>query len=205
MPLVTKPVGCAATLLEHTFLSPAQRAQDEQSRRTQAHRSEALRIGPQCVGQHQGLTPVILGPATVWRSRSDQAVWDGSHTPRTPARVTSLPWRHGAPQWPRRPGWARRLTPRATRMPTVPDWFHHAGPHAHRHGGVAGRGSPPGGSGRPNQSPQTLGARCSPPATNRYGGWTRRCDHPALLLSLGAPMVSAQPWTGAHGATSSKR
>ena len=30
-------------------------------------------------------------------------------------------------------------------------------------------------------------------------------DHPALLLSLGAPMVSAQPCTGAHGATSYKR
>ena len=61
MQLVTKPIGCAAKLLEHTFLSPAQLAQDEQSRRTQAHRSEALRIGPQCVGQHQGITPVILG------------------------------------------------------------------------------------------------------------------------------------------------
>ena len=61
MQLVTKPVGCAAKLLEHTVLSPAQLAQDEQSRRPQAHRSEALRIGPKGVGQHQGITPVILG------------------------------------------------------------------------------------------------------------------------------------------------
>jgi hypothetical protein len=50
MPLVTKPIGGAAKLLQHTFRSPAQLAQDEQIRRTQAHRSEALRIGPQCVG-----------------------------------------------------------------------------------------------------------------------------------------------------------
>ncbi len=61
MQLVTKPIGCTAKLLEQTFLSPAQLAQDEQIRRTQAHRSEALRIGPKCVGQHQGITPVILG------------------------------------------------------------------------------------------------------------------------------------------------
>ncbi len=72
----------------------------------------------------------------------------------------------------------------------MPDWFHHAGPHAHRHGGVVGRGSPPGGSGRPNQSPQTIGARCSPPATNRYVGWTRR------FRSSGSPsQPGGLPWS----------
>jgi hypothetical protein len=59
MQLVTKPMGYAAKFLKQTCLSSAQLAQDEESRRPQAHCSEALRIGPQCVGQSQRLTPII--------------------------------------------------------------------------------------------------------------------------------------------------
>ena len=206
MQLVTKPIGCTATLLEHTFLSPAQLAQDEQSRRPQAHRSEALRIGPKCVGQHQGLTPVILGAGdgvAVPKAIKLCGI-DRKHL-RTPARVTSLP-----------------MAPRGTAMATatwlgappdtsrhqdatVPDWFHHAGPHAHRHGGVVGRGEPLVVLVAPinPHKPLVRDARLLR-QTGRLGG-RDGCDHPALLLSLGAPMVSAQPCTGAHGATSSKR
>ena len=61
MQLVPKPIGGPAKLLQQGFLRPTQFAQHQKLWGAYVHQTEAVQIGPQGIGQHERIAPVILG------------------------------------------------------------------------------------------------------------------------------------------------